>query len=272
MAVTYATAPGWGLGPPKELYPKAIEAAARALELDDTLAQAHTALGFAVWHFKYDQAAGVKDLKRATELDPNDATAHGWYGNLLLYLGRNDEGLSEHQKAHESDPLSLQINVEYGRALIINGKYDQALEVLRKTREMDPGFCSTYVFLAQAYRFMGKWKEALAELERPEVQDCNSSWGLSQLGYTYALAGRKAEAEKIIAEIQEQSTRRFVPPQHVAAIYLGLGDKDQALSWLEKGYQEGTLLLGVDLAAYFPILRSDPRFADFLRRIHVQPG
>ncbi|HSP07614.1 MAG TPA: protein kinase, partial [Acidobacteriota bacterium] len=217
LAVTYATAPGWGLGPPRELYSKAIEAAGRALELDDTLAEAHTALGFAVWHYKYDQAAGLKDLKRAIELDPNDATAHGWYGNLLLSLGRNDEGLSEHQKAHECDPLSLQINVEYGRALIINGKYDQALEVLRKTREMDPGFCSTYVVLAQAYRFMGKWKEALAELERPEVQDCNGSWGLSQLGYTYALAGRKAEAEKTIAEIQELSKRRFVPPQHVAA-------------------------------------------------------
>ena len=272
LAETYDTATGLGVGPPGEMLPKAIEAATKALALDENLAQAHAALAIATWRNKYDPAGVEQEFKRAIELDPNYATAHGWYGNFLLFFGRNEEGLSEHKKAHESDPLSLEINVEYARALKINGKYDQALELLHKTMEMDSGYCAAYVYVAQVDRSRGRLNEAIAELERPEVQDCNGSWGLSQLGYTYALAGQRANAEKIMAEIQEQSKRRYVPPHYVAAIYLGLGDRDQALSLLEKGYQDGTLVLSVDLAAYFPILRSDPRFANFLRRIHVQPG
>lgn len=270
LAETYLTGPIWGVGTPKELIPKAIEAGTKALKLDDTLAQAHTALAFTRWHAKYDFAGAEKEFKRAIELDPDYATAHGWYGNLLLFLGRNEEGLLEHKKAHDSDPLSLQINNEYARALIINGRYDQALEQLRKTREMDPDHCSTYVFMARAYRSMGKLKEAIVELEKPQVQGCGNLWGLSQLGYTYALAGQRAKAEKIIAQIQEESKQRYVLPELLAGIYLGLGDRDRALFLLEKGYREGTLWLGVELIAYFPNVRSDPRFADFLRRIHVQ--
>jgi len=270
LSETYATGSRWGLGSPKELAPKAIESATKALKLDDTLAQAHAALGQAMWSYKYDLASAEKEFKRAIELDPNYATAHTFYGNLLLFLGRNEDGLSEHKKAYESDPLSLQINVQYGRALIIIGRYDQALERLRRTTEMDSGHCSIYMYVALAYRSMGKLKEALSELERPQVQDCGGFRGLSELGYTYALAGQRVKAEKIITRIQEQSKQRYFKPQSLAVIYLGLGDRDQALFWLEKSYQEGTLLLGVDLAIYFPILRSDPRFADFLHRIHVQ--
>jgi serine/threonine protein kinase/Tfp pilus assembly protein PilF len=270
LAETYSTGARWGLGAPKDLAPKAIEAATKAIELDDTLAQPHAALGQAMWSFKYDVAGAEKEFKRAIELDPNFATVHTFYGNLLLVLGRNEEGLSEHKKAYDSDPLALQVNVQYGRAMMINGRYDQALQQLRMAREMDPEHCSTDMYIAQVYRSVGKLKEALSELEKPQVRNCGGLLGLSELGHTYALAGERAKAERIITEILEHSKQQYFQSQLVAVIYLGLGDKDQALFWLEKGYRDGTLLLGVQLAAYFPILRSDPRFADFLHRIHIQ--
>lgn len=268
LAETYAIFGGYGGASKRQVAPKLMEAATKALELDDTLPQTHAALG----HFKrdqYDFLNAEKEYKRAIELDPNYATAHHWLGGLYGITGRSEEGLSEFKKALELDPFSISTNSNYGFWLIIARRYKEALDQLNKTKDLDSGFCFTYTLLGQLYRDEGKIAEAIQELQKPQALECGGTWGLSELGYSYALAGRRAEAEKVIQDIKEQSKRRYVPQQHIAVIYLGLGDKDQALFWLQKGYEDGSLWLA-DLVPYLPALRADPQFADFLHRIHLK--
>jgi Tfp pilus assembly protein PilF len=213
--------------------------------------------------------AAEKEYRTAIKLDPNYATAHHWLAEIYAYSGRFEEASSEIKKALDLDPLSFVINAEYGWALVGAGKYDQALKQLKKTQELNPDFCSTYVYLGQLYRAEGKMTEAISSMQKAETMKCGVTWGLSELGYTYALAGKKAQAQEMLNEILNIAEQRYVPANYVAVVYLGLGDKDQALFWLNKGAQEGTLWLP-DLSIYYPQLNSDPHFADFLRRINVQ--
>jgi eukaryotic-like serine/threonine-protein kinase len=268
VAETYAVAPGWGVGSTKELSPKAIQYARKALELDDRLPQAHAALGVAIFSSTFDQQTAENEFKRALELDPHYATAHHWYGDFLSVIGRNDDYVEQEKKALESDPLSLQIQVTYASALILLNRYDEALEQLRKTKEMDPNYCAAYIQTAQVYRSTHKFKEAVEELQKPEVRDCSGSWELSELGYTYALAGKRAEAEELIQKLKEQSRHRYISPQYQAVVYLGLGDNQQALKLFEKSREEGTIWI-YDLVIYFPVLRADPIFSKFMQSMNL---
>ena len=168
----------------------------------------------------------------------------------------------------ELDPLSPQIRNDYAFALILRGQYDEALKQLHKTMEIDPNHCSTYVYLGQLYRAQGKLKEAMEEFQKPEVQQCGGFQGKAELGYTLAVAGKREEAEKIVRELQQQSEHRYISSEYIAQVYVGLGDKDQALFWLEKGYKEGSLWL-YNMAEYLPLLRSDPKFAELLHRMNL---
>jgi tetratricopeptide (TPR) repeat protein len=145
------------------------------------------------------------------------------------------------------------------------------LQEFEKALQTDPDFCIAYAWLGQMHREQGKLDEAIRVLQAPQVQaiECSGTWGMSELAYWYAVAGKREEAEKLLDEILEYSKQKFVTSNYIAVVYLGLGDKDQALCWLEKGLREESLWVG-DLLRHLPTLRADPKFADFLRRINLQ--
>jgi tetratricopeptide (TPR) repeat protein len=269
LAETYAVGPAWGVASARELGPKAVEAATKALELDETLAPAHAALGWTRYHYQYDTINAEKEFLRAIELDPNYATAHHWYGNFLALLARNEEAFVQAKKAVELDPLSPQIRCDYALQLIELDRYDEAQKELLKAKEIDPGHCSSYIMLGQLYRAQGKLAEAIAQVQKPEIQSCAGFQGMAELGYTLALAGKRDEAEKIAHEMEKQSELRYISLNYIAQVYLGLGNKDQTLFWLEKGYQERSFWPS-DLIPYLPLLRSDPKFDDILRRLNLE--
>ena len=268
LAESYVVFPSWGMASLQEIAPKVIEQANRALQLDDTLASAHAALGKLKGDGILDIESAQSEFQRAITLDPNYATAHQWYGEFLMSLGRWNEAVAEYRKAQDLDPFSLIINAQYGWSMIHAGRYEEALAQLQKTKEMDPNFCATHLWLAQLYRAQGKMNEAISELEPPQSQNCGGAWGISELAYTYALVGDKEKAIKLVQRIEELSTRTYVPRNYLAVVYLGLGDTDRALSLLQTGLKENTLMKP-DLVPYFPLLRSDPRFVDLLHDLKL---
>jgi non-specific serine/threonine protein kinase len=268
LAESYAIFPGWGVDSISNSYPKVIQAAQKALDLDDSLAQAHCALAMVESYLRYDWIASERRFKKAIQLDPNYGTAHHWLANIYGLIQDNERALSEYKTALELDPLSIVINSEYAWSMTRMKQYDQASKQFERAKEIDPNFCSINIYLGQFYRDQGKLEQAIAELQKPQVLTCGRTWGLSELGYTYATAGKKAEAEKILNEIMDEAKRHYVSANYIAIIYLGLGDKNQTLFWLNKGYKEGTLWVA-DLIPYVPVLRSDPYYAEFLRNIKI---
>jgi serine/threonine protein kinase/Tfp pilus assembly protein PilF len=270
LADCYSGPPNNGLVSRREGYPKAKEAALKALELDETLAEAHTALAFIQADYDWDWAGAERESQRAIELNPGYARAHMVYGYLLYRLGRFEEGIAEEKRAVELDPLSLLHNRVLGQAFFEARQYDNAIEQYRKTLELDPNFTGGHQLLGEAYLQKSMYKEGIAEIEKELVISPNSPAALAQLGYGYALEGKRAEAQKVLDQLNERSKQRYVSPANRAFIYAGLGDKDRAFEWLEKGYAERSVGAIKVNPAYDP-LRSDPRFADLLRRMNLQP-
>jgi serine/threonine protein kinase/Tfp pilus assembly protein PilF len=270
LSMTYFYFAGWELAPCKEVGPKGTEAARKALALDDSLAPAHLALS-RIRRCEYDFENAEKECKRAIELDPDYAEAHRALSVLYSLLGRHEEAILEVDRTLELDPLSVNHHAYAGLVLTRARRYDRALEQFQKAREMDPSYCVTYIWLSQFYRDQGKMDEAIRVLQTPQAQaiGCNGTWGMSELAYTYAVAGEKEEAEKLLVEMLARSKQKFVTSNYIAIIYLGLGDKDQTLFWLEKGYREGSLWV-FDMMPYVRILRADPKFAGFLGEVHLQ--
>jgi serine/threonine protein kinase len=254
---------------PKEAYPKAKEAALKALEIDDTLAEAHTSLGLVKANQDWDWSGGERELQRAIALNPNYAIAHMWYGWTLANRGRVEESIAELKRALDLDSLSLNINWLLGSAFYFARQYDQAIEQYRKTLDLDPNFFAPRSFLGWAYIQKFMYKEGIAEFEKA-VAITTSNLSLTCLGYGYAAAGKRPEAQKVLDQLNELSKQRYVPPFHRAIICVGLGEKDKAFEWLEKAYDEH-FILGVKMNPIFDPLRSDPRFADLLRRMNLQP-
>ena len=263
----YSLLPGYGGDSPRESFPKAEAAARRAVELDDTLAEAHTSLAQVLIE-EWNLPDSNREIQRAIALNPNYPTAHHWYGcNNLLVMGRFDEAIAEGKRAQELDPLSLIINADLGYDYIYARQYDKAIEQLRKTIEMDQSFYYAHRLLGQAYELKGSFPEALAEYQKAR-QLSDDPLVLALLGHAYAASGRRDEALKTINELTEIARQRYVSAYSVAIIYAALGDKDQALNWLEKGYQErATKMAFLKIEPFFDNLRSDPRFADLVRRV-----
>ncbi|HET9531926.1 MAG TPA: tetratricopeptide repeat protein [Blastocatellia bacterium] len=252
----------------QEFLPKAKAAAARALEIDETLGEAHTSLGFIKLWYEWDFAGAESEYRRAIELKPDYATAHHWLGELLVLMGRFDEGFKELTSAQRGDPLSLIINADIGKMHFFTRQPDLAIEQLKKTVEMDPHFPNVKLFLAMAYNQRGMVDEAIAELQ--EVADRPESRTLFKavLGYIYAKAGRTSEAMTILNVLKEGRPGRSAPAFDIALVYTGLGDVDQAFEWLEKARAErNPFLVYVKMDPHFDLLRADPRFADLLRRV-----
>jgi tetratricopeptide (TPR) repeat protein len=231
--------------------------------LDDSLGEAHASLAFAMDLYDWDWASADREYQRAIALNPGYATAHHWYAWHLNVMGRNGEGIFELRKAESLDPLSLIISADLADALCIAHLYDESVQQSRKTLEMDPNFALAHYQLGQAFQQKHMHEEAIAELQRAiELSGSNAAFN-SNLAYAYAASGRRDQALKIAQELE---TRQGHADANIALIYVGLGDKDQAMIWLNKAYQ-GRFNPSILLRPAFDPLRADARFQDLLRRI-----
>jgi tetratricopeptide (TPR) repeat protein len=273
LADAYTLRAAFGFVAPKESLPKAKEAALKSLELDDTLADAHTSLGI-VKLFDWNWSGGESEFQRAIALNPGYAYAHLQHGLYFLYTGQLEQALAVEKRALELDPLSLPINRVLGQALLFARQEDQAIQQEQKTLELDPNFALARDDIGSAYLQKSMYKEATTQFERALVISHGYTYALAYAGYGYAVAGRRAEAEKVLDQLNELSKHKYVPAECLARVYLGLAEKDMAFVWLEKGYDDRALSGVITLLKVDPIwdpLRSDPRFADLLRRMNLQP-
>jgi TolB-like protein/DNA-binding winged helix-turn-helix (wHTH) protein/Flp pilus assembly protein TadD len=268
LADTYALLGDWQYAAmtAKEALPKAKAAAIKALELDSALGEAHNSLAFCLDGFDWDFDSAGKEFRRAIELNPGYATAHHWYAWHLSLLARNDEAIAEMRKAESLDPLSLIINADLAELLLMAHFYDESIQQSRKVIEMDPNFAFAHNQLGQAYLQNHMPGEAVAELKTAVQLSGGSPTSLANLARAYVAFGNSSEAEKILSDLKQRSNPNYSYSPEIAVIYVALGDRDQAMNWLEKGYED-RFNPGVLLRPGFDALRSDPRFQNLVRRI-----
>jgi serine/threonine protein kinase/Tfp pilus assembly protein PilF len=254
--------------PPRDAFPRAIAASRKALEIDDTVAEAHTSLAFARMYFEWDWTGAESEFKRALELNPNYATAYQWYGRYLSAMGRTSESVVNLKTAQKLDPLSLSINTGVGLSHYFGRQYQEAVDYYLKTIEMDQSFTLAHEHLGSAYLQTRMFDEAIAEFQAA-CRISESDIGLkASLGHAYALMGRTEDAREIIEELIELSRQKYVSPYFVAEMFTGLDEKDRAFEWLEKGYTDRSPhMIFLEVEPKLDTLRSDPRFKDVLRRI-----
>jgi TolB-like protein/Flp pilus assembly protein TadD len=255
---------------PRDELPKALEAARKAVELDDTAAEGHTSLARALAS-NLQLSAATSEFKRAIELNPNYATAHQWFGECLQSQGHLEDALAELKRAQELDPLSLVINSVLGFAFDTVDKSDEAIAQLRKTIEIDPNFGNAYGLLGNVLEHRGRLKEAIAEYET-NVSLGEDPIALAQLAGAYFLAGRKQEAQQLWDKLKSLSDRQYVPAYSMAVVQLAFGDKDEAIRLLEKSYEDHAPFDSADLGWMLvdhrlDPLRTDPRFKKLITRI-----
>jgi serine/threonine-protein kinase len=268
LADAFVLIPNYSAGSPQEFYPKAKAAARKALELDETLAEAHTSLAQALFAYDWNFAESSREFRRAIELNPNYATARHWYANsTLLAMGQFDEAVAEGKRAQELDPLSLIINADLGADYFYARQYDRSIEQLRKTIEMDQGFYTAHYFLGMAYAMKGAFPEAIAEYRRAQ-QLSDDPFVLAYLGHAFAASGKRGEALKTLNQLKAIARQRYVPAYGFAIVYAAIGEKDHAFEWLEKLYQDRAFDIAyINVDPFFDQLRTDPRFADLVRRV-----
>jgi len=267
IASTYAFLGMFGSLPPTEAAPKAKAAALRALEIDESLAEAHTALGAVKFFYEWDWSAGERSLKRALELNPNYAWAHFWYGLWLFFMGRHQEGLAEAHRSVELDPLSANFSQTLGLMFCFVRDYDRALEQLQKTLELDPNLVVAHSVLARAYSEKGMHEEAIRECEEAIRLSGGASLSKVTLGAVLAKAGRMDEAVNILEELKRQPKQDVASEVFVGGLHATLGEKDEAFELLEKAYRQHNPWLVRLRFPPFDCLCDDPRFADLCRRI-----
>jgi TolB-like protein/DNA-binding winged helix-turn-helix (wHTH) protein/Flp pilus assembly protein TadD len=267
LADSYALAGDWEYAvlAPKEAYPRAQAAAAKALELDNNLGEAHVSLAFCLDGFDWDWKSAEKEFRRGIELNPGYATAHHWYAWHLTALGRNDEAISEMKTAEGLDPLSLIISAELAEEFLIAHRYDEAIKQSRKTMALDPFFAVAHFELGQAFSQQRMYNEAIAELQKAIELSPGSTTFKSNLAYAYAASGKRTEASKLLNDLKNNSQAVSNAPQ-IAMVYVGLGENDQAMAWLEKAYAERFNPSVLRRPAFDP-LRSDARFQKLLHRV-----
>jgi len=270
LADSYILLGEYSLLPAKEAFAKARAAATTALELDDSLAEAHNGLAAVKVDYEWDWPGAEREFRRAIELNPGYATAHQWYAELLSQIGRHEEALAEIKLAEQLDPFSLIINVVHGDALRSAGQYDLAIEQLQKTLEIDPNFAHAHFHLGMSYLRKEAFANAIAEFQKAVSLSPNVTDYKGGLGYAYAVAGERAEARKLLEELKARSKQSYVPWFYIAGIYAGLGEKDQAITNLEKAYEQHEQGLAVmKREPMFDPLRSDARFQELLRRMNL---
>ena len=268
LADTYALLGDWqyAVMTPKEAFPKAKAAAIKALELDSSLSEAHTSLGYSLRAFDWDFESAGKEFQRAIELNPGYATAHHWNAINLGLLGRPTEALVEMRKAETLDPLSMIINADLAEFLLFTHSYDESVEQGRKIIEMDSTFALGHKQLGDAYLLKQMDKEAVAELQEAVRLSGGSPICIADLARAFVASGKMNEAVKLLNDLKKSSNTSFTNAPHIAMIYSSMGDNDQAIHWLEKAYEE-RFNPSILLRSGFAPLRSDPRFEELKHHI-----
>lgn len=255
--------------PRDEFIARAKAAAIKALEIDPSLAEPHATLGYVKFWYDWDFAGAELEFRRAIELNPDYGTAHHWYGEALGMMGRFEDAVRELRLAQQVDPLSPIINADLGKLFFLAREPDQAIEQLRKTLELDPEMPLAHVFLGLAYNKKGMSNNAIPELERVANAPNSRAIFKATLGFVYGQSGRKADARRIISElIQSRTTKQYVSPFHIALVYVGLGENDKAMEWLQTATRErDPFLMYIRVDPNFDSLRGDPRFVELIKEL-----
>ena len=253
---------------PAEAYPKAEAAALKALELDESLAEPHAALGVVKRDFEWDWTGAHAEFRRAIELNPGYVEAYHWRSTLLSMRGQHEEALVEKKKTLAMDPLSVVIRTDLARMFYFHREYERSIEQYRAALDMDPNFSSAHLWLAQAYERTGRFEEAIAALQTGCLLSGDSAYAMARLGQGYALAGNGGQARAILNRLDESSSQKYVSPHDIAIIHAGLDEKDDAIAWLQKALEERSVGLGyLNVEPHWDALRSDQRFQELLRRV-----
>jgi serine/threonine-protein kinase len=255
---------------PQEVVPKAKAAALKALELDGSLAEAHTTLGAIRVFYDWDGTGAEQEFKRAIALNAGYATAHHWYGLYLGWTGRVPEAKAELRRAQQLDPLSSIISINLAWTSYLTRDYDSAIEQLRQTLELDSNFWAAYWDLGECKLALGRYTEAIADLQKAVDLSGGNTGTVAMLGYAYGVVGDRAKAQHMVQQLKKMAQSRYVSPADVAMVEFGLGNKDQGFAWLQKAYQDRSrFLVTLKTEASLDPLRSDPRFVDLLRRMKL---
>ena len=267
LADAYSHLAGWGRVPRVSVMPQAEAAARRAIELDPSLAEPHYSLAQARVILDRDWVGGEREFRRCIELSPSYAPCYSTLAYNLSQLGRHEEAVELGKRARQLDPLSITIAVSAGRRLYFARRYDEAIAVYRNVLRWSPNAAYARWGLGRAYAQKGMYDEAIEEFLKRDVATAGTNWSL---GYTYGAAGRGDDARRVLDYLLERARTGYVPPSMIAIVYAGLGEKDKAFEWLEKGYEENddvSNFLAVEPC--FDLLRDDPRYADLLRRMNL---
>jgi tetratricopeptide (TPR) repeat protein len=270
LADSYGLFAIYSVALPQESMPQAKAAAVRAIEIDDSLAEAHSALGVYLSMYSWNQPAAEREFRRAIELNPNYPTAHQQLANLcLMAMGRFDESIAEGRRAEELDPLSPVISMDLGSNLTRARRFDEAIAQLNRTLTLDPNFYAARHFLGTAYHAKGQYGEAIAEF-RKALTLTDDPWVKALLARSLAKSGQRGEAVKMLGELESESAHRYVTSAGFAIVYAALGEKDKAFVWLEKDVAErASRPPFFSVNPVFDDLRDDPRFADLVRRVEA---
>ena len=259
-----------GTVPATEVAPKARAAALKSLELDNTLAEAHTSLATVRFNYDWDWNSAASGFRRAVELNPSYATAYQRNSLYLMSMGRTSESIEEMNRAHDLDPLSISTNFSLGWRLYMAREYDQAIEQLRNTIDMDPDFVLPHLVLGQAYEQKKAYDQAITELRRAADISQNSPPAIAALARTYAVSGRTADARNLLDQLMMQSKKQYVSPFYVAIVYAGLGENDKAMAWLEKAYGDrSNAIVFLKVDPQLDTLRASPQFHELQRKLRL---
>jgi Tfp pilus assembly protein PilF len=269
LADYYSLLPFYTGAPPDDVFPKAKSAVHKALELDDSLAEAHASLAYILTYYDWNWTEAEREFQRALSLNPNDATVHHRYSRYLSSLGRIDEALNEIRKAQELDPLSPVIKANVGVIYYFGRQYDLAIGQLRKVLEERPNFSVAHWGMGLVYEQKGMLTESIVEFEKADTISKHGSVNtLASLGHAYATAGQMSKALLIVKELETRSQKEPISRYQFALIFAGLGQKGRAFAELQTALRErSTLLTYLKMDARFDSLRADPRYADLLRRM-----
>ncbi len=272
IADSYQLMAGYSLLSPKEAYPAAKEAALRALEIDNTLGEAHNSLANVKLSYERDWEAAERGFKRAIQLNPNFVTAHEWYAKYLAITNQVEESINQMKRAAELEPLSISSQTGIGRHLYFAKKYDAAIKQFKKVLELDPNCFYALGHLGQTYVQKSMYPEAIDCFERANIITNRKEPAiLAALGYTYGILGKKQEAFKIMEELRNLSNLRYIRPFYIAAIYIGLGDNDNAFFWLERAYNDRCdWMLNLRIEHMLEPIRDDPRFAELVKKVGLE--
>ena len=254
--------------PPREVLPKAKEAALRAVEIDDNLPEARASLAMLYVYYDHDWIRAEREFKRVLELNPDLISAHQRYGSYLTFMGRFEEAIRHYETAIELDPFSLQANMNLATAYYVRGEHERAVDHLTKSIELEPNYMPTRLVLGCTYIQMGRLAEAITEFQRIYKLDEEAYLALGFMGHAHALAGELAEAETLLDILKEISLRKYVSPYNMLLIHLVLGPRERVFEIFEQLYEEhNDWMVWLKVSPELKILHDDPRFKSLLRRV-----